>query len=188
MGKAQKILKAQWKNTPLWTKVLASAFLIWSVFYFVDAALIFLGQNSLAITGQTFEAYTLVLKILVGVQLILLVIHIIDIFNQKTVMNPNIQNGSKQMRLYVRKIHPLLGMSVITMALAHSLWNFAQFFTFSWPWSVQIISGIGGIILLILIAVSGDGILFAPAQRRQKIILIHTIIVLIFLIPFFIHI
>lgn len=188
MDRIKKILKAQWKNTPLWTKVLASVLIVWSIFYLVDAGIIFAGQTPLKLTGQTFSAYTLVLKVLVGIQLVLLGLHIVDILNEKTLSNPNISNLSKKTRVYFRKIHPLLGITVVLIAFAHSLWMFAQFLTFTWPWTVQIISGLAGIISMLLVALSGDGILFAPVKQRQKMMLIHTIVVLIFLVPFFVHI
>lgn len=188
MERIKKILLTQWKVTPLWTKLLASLLIIWSLFYVVDAVLIFGGQDPLTITIQTFTAYALILKILLGVQLVLFVAHLLESLNKKTLANTNVRRFVTKIRGYFRKIHPLLGVSVVFMALAHALWNFSRFLTFSWPLSVQIGSGVIGIVLLLLIAISGDGALFAPVKSRNKVILVHTIIALIFLIPFFVHI
>ncbi|MGL6058965.1 MAG: hypothetical protein ACRC17_11695 [Culicoidibacterales bacterium] len=188
MERMKKIIVNQWKITPLWVKIVAVVGLIGASSYFVEAFLVLTNQAELGLANSGFAIYVLSLKIFVGGQFLLFGIHLAQKLNQKVGPNLELRRNLTKIQAYLRRIHPLLGITTLVMALAHAVWNFSRFLSFSWPWTLQVVSGVVGISIILLVALSGDGALLAPGKQRKKVIVVHTILALIFLIPFLIHI
>lgn len=183
----QKLSK-QWKETPLWAKLIAILGMSWSLVYLASAVQIWRGLPMVAFATSGFESYTFILKVGIISQFVLLGFQIVLKLNQKTLGNPSIRLYSVKVRKYFQRFHPTLGIAWVLMAFAHALVQFSQFWQSGANWSTQSLSGVVGISLLLLITLSGDGVLFLRGAKRKKIFFVHAVIAILFAIPFLLHI
>lgn len=188
MKTKQNGFKIMWEQTPLWLKLGALTCIGWSLVYYVSAVLLVSGQAELSVAASGFEWYALMMKGLVGCQLLLVLSHWLTLLNQKTFKQSLVKQQLINIQKYLKRLHPLTGITTLFVVIAHSVWKLASFLPNYWVWNQQTISGVAALAIMLSLLFGGVNILLAPPKRKKKFILIHTIIAFIFLIPFFFHI
>ncbi|MGL5916517.1 MAG: hypothetical protein ACRCZC_02295, partial [Culicoidibacterales bacterium] len=138
MERIKQILEKQWRITPIWVKIFAFVGIIWSMIYFISTFLIMTGRAELVMAATGFEVYVLILKGLIGAQFLLFIVHLLILMNQQIGPNLELRQKLNQAQKYLRRIHPVVGITTLIMVLAHVVWNFSRFLSFDWPWTVQI--------------------------------------------------